>query len=122
MRWRAMGNLIVNETDISIHGRGSYRDAIKYDDGDGGFLDISALKLFIEVDGVSIRLPLTPDAEDPTTQWVVLDRIHIEKLTKSPQRYAIVDETDMEDDLPFVLVEGTIKYHGYRGLPDTVTE
>lgn len=117
-----MANLEVNNSDISIHGRGSYLDAIMYDDGDGGYLDLSGWKLFIEIDGVSIRLPLIADEEDPRVQWVSLDRTHIEKLPKSPQRYVIVDETNIVDGLPFVLVEGTIKYHGFKGLPDAVTE
>ena len=93
------------------------------DDGDGGFDDISAWKLSIEVDGIGFKKALVPDPNDPTVQWLRLTRTDIEKLTKSPQRYAIVDETDLEDeDLPFVLVEGTIKYHGFRGRPDMEAE
>lgn len=118
-----MGNLIVNENDISIHARGSYEDRIVYSDGDGGFLDISSWSLSFEVDGISFKKALTPDPSDPTAQWLHLTRTDVEKLTKSPLRYVIVDETDLVgDDLPFVLVEGTIKYHGFKGLPDAVTE
>lgn len=117
-----MANIEINGADLSIHARGSYRDAFMYSDGADGFLDISGLKLFMEVDGIAFRLALVPDPQDNKVQWITLGRTQIEKLTRSPLRYTIIDETDMVDDLPVVLVEGTIKYHGYRGAPDLVSE
>jgi hypothetical protein len=118
MWWSAMANLEINGADLSIHSRGSYRDAFKISDGADGFEDISALTLFFEVDGIPIRELLDPDPLDRTTQWLTLERTQVETLTTSYLPYSIVDETDMADDLPIVLVSGQIKRHGYKGLPD----
>jgi hypothetical protein len=117
-----MANIEVTGNDISIHARGSWRDDFLIADEAGNFLDISNLKLFFEVDGVSLREALVADPENPTVQWLSLERAQIEKLTRSPQRYSIIDETDIDEDLPVVLAEGTIRYHGYKGLPDAVAE
>jgi len=116
-----MANLEISGPDVSIHARGSWKDAVVFQDGDNGLADLSKLTLFFEVDGIGFRQKLVPDDKDPTIQWLVLGRTQVEKLTRSALPYAIVDETDLvEGDLPIVLKEGTIKYHGYKGLPDTV--
>jgi hypothetical protein len=113
-----MANLEIYGADLSIHSRGSYRDAFKISDGNDGFENISALKLWFEVDGIPIREALVPDPEDNTTQWLTLERTQVETLTTSYLAYSIIDETNVAADLPVVLVSGQIKRHGYKGMPD----
>lgn len=113
-----MANLEISGTDISIHSRGSYRDAFKISDGTDGYDNIAALKLWFEVDGIPIREALVPDPTDPTVQWLTLERAQVETLTTSYLPYSIIDETNLAADLPVVLVSGQIKRHGYKGAPD----
>jgi len=104
---------------IAVHGRGSLAIDYKEQDDDGNQIDISGQQLFFEVDGPPIRIQLVADPSDPKGQLIKLTRTLVEKLKKTPSNWTVIDETDMEDDMPVVTWNGTISRTGYVGEPDT---
>ena len=117
-----MANLIVTKNSIEVHGRGSVIIPYKVRSPDGEQLDISAWDLVFEVDGVPIREALSPDPQDPLGKLIKLERTQVETLSRSPLNFAVIDETLASQDTFTVLWDGTIRYTGYRGSPDTVGE
>ncbi|MFI8667960.1 hypothetical protein ACIGGE_16155 [Qipengyuania sp. NPDC077410] len=119
-----MANQTITEETIAVHGRGSLVLPYKVQNANGEQVDISDWSIYFEVDGnpYPIREPLVPDPNDPLGQRIVLERQQVAMLTKSPSRFSVIDETNMGDDLPYVLWEGTIKRTGYVGEPDNIPD
>jgi hypothetical protein len=117
-----MANLILTKNTIEVHGRGSVVIPYKVRNPDGTQIDISSWTLFFEIDGVPIREQLTNDPQDPLGKLIKLERAQVETLSRSPLNFALVDETLASQGIFTVLWDGTIRYTGYRGSPDTVGE
>ena len=119
-----MANQTITEETITVHGRGSLSLPYKVQTASGEQVDIPDWVIYFEVDGnpYPIREPLVPDPNDPMGQRIVLERAQVAMLTKSPMRFSVIDETNIEDDLPYVLWAGTIKRTGYVGEPDNLPD
>lgn len=113
-----MANATVSGNDIKVHYRGSFRLDYKATDVDGVQVDASAWNLWLEIDGIALREKLVADPEDPLGQMVVLENAQILLLPTAPIPFIIRDETDLLNDEPIVLQEGTISGYGYKNAPD----
>lgn len=114
-----MPNMTVTSDKIVVHGRGSVVIDYKVTDTAGTQVDISALPLFFEVDGVPIREPLVADPNDPLGRRIVLEREQVESLKTSLSRFAVIDESDAAQDVYIVLWDGMISRTAYIHDPDT---
>lgn len=117
-----MANQTVTAESITVHGRGSLVLPFKVHNASGVQIDISGRVLRFEVDGVPITELLVADPSDSKGQLIKLERTQVQSLKQKPTRYAIVDETELQDDLPKVLWEGVISRTGYVGTPDNTDD
>lgn len=115
-----MANHTITSETITVHGRGSLVLPFKIRAQNGDQIDISAMPLYFEVDGVSIREPLETDPDDALGLRIVLERTQIQLLGTTPLEFVVVDETDAANDIYEVLWAGTITRKGYKGNPDAV--
>lgn len=119
-----MSNQTITADTITVHGRGSLVLPYKVKDASGTQINISSWVVFFEVDGLAepIREQLVSDPNDALGLRIVLERAQIAMLSKTPMRFAVIDETNIAQDLPNVLWEGTINRSGYLGAPDTTPD
>jgi bifunctional DNA-binding transcriptional regulator/antitoxin component of YhaV-PrlF toxin-antitoxin module len=126
-----MANQTITADTITVHGRGSLVLPYKVRDASGTQIDISDWVVFFEVDGLSFevggvsgsfREQLVSDPNDPLGLRIILERAQIAQLTKTPMRFAVIDETDSASDIFRVLWAGTIKREGYIGAPDSTPD
>lgn len=119
-----MANQTITEGTIEVHGRGSLVLPYKAKNKQGEQIDISSWVIYFEVDGLEqpIREQLVADPNDPLGQRIVLERAQVAMLTSTAKNFSVIDETNMTDDLPFVLWTGKIKRVGYLGEPDATDD
>ena len=117
-----MPNQITTKDLISVHGRGSLKIEWKAQDANKKQIDVSDRIVFFEVDGVPIREQLVQDPNDPLGLVVLIERTQVANLRSKPTRCALIDETDIEADLPFVIWDNRIVRVGYVGVPDDVDD
>lgn len=119
-----MSNQTIRDDSIRVHGRGSLDIPYKVEDASGAQIDISQWEVYFEVDGLPnpIRERLSPDPNDPLGLRIVLERSQVEGLSRATRKFAVIDETNLVNELPVVLWSGTIRRDGYVGTPDTIPD